>query len=162
MESVALLGVFIIIAVSGYFFMGKVDEFLNCIQDNTEKRKQTCCLRIAASDFYTAYSISNVLSDMQEEYPDLQCTLSVGQDNELLQCFDKNQADVIIVSSDIEYPRHPCKHIFLEAHPYKSNEQNVILTPLTTGTQQRKIFWQNSKSHSLVQEFVRQLCQTQV
>lgn len=161
MESVALLGIFIGIAILGYFFVGKVDKLLNCIQEDNEKRKQTYHLRIAASDFYAAYSISNILSDIQEEYPHLQCTLSVGQDDELLECFDKHKADVIVVSSDIEYPEHPYKQITLEAHPVQINGQGVTLTPLTAGVQQRKVFWQNSKSHPLVSEFVKQLCQTQ-
>lgn len=162
MESVALLGGFIVIAILGYFFVEKVGGSLNYIQEDNEKQKQTYCLRIAASDPYVACSISNVLSDMLEEYPDLQCTLSVGQDDELLQCFDKDEADVIIVSSDIGYPKHPYEQIFLEAHPFRSNEQAITFTPLTTSVQQQKIFWQNSKSHPLVPVFVRQLRQAQV
>lgn len=160
MESVVLLGCFIAIGVLGFFLMGKVDKFLGCVQEDKAKHKQTYSLRVAASDFYAAYSVSDLLSDMQEQYPDLQCTLSVGQDEELLQCFDRNGADVIIVSSDIEYPEHPYRYISLEVHPLRLNEGAVTLTPLTTDVQQRKIFWQNDKSHPLVPEFVRQLCRT--
>ncbi len=162
MESVTLLGVFIAIAIIGYLFTGKVDKFLSYIQEDNEKQKQIYNLRIAASDFCVAYSISDVLSDMRKEYPDLYCTLSVGKEDELLQFFENNKADVIIVSSDIEYPEYPFKNISIEVHPFKLDEQTVILTPLTTGIQKRKIFWQNSKSQPLVLELVKHLSQSQL
>lgn len=162
MESVALLGSFIVIAIIGYLFTGKVEKFLNCIQEDNEKQKQTYNLRIAVSDFYAAYPISNVLSNIRKEYPHLQCTISVGKEDELLQFFDKNKADVIIVSSDVEYSKYPFKDILIEVRPFTLDEQTVIFTPLTTGIQQRKIFWQNSKSHPLVSELVKQLSQSHV
>ena len=147
MESVFLLGCFIAIGIGGFFLMGKVDIFLNHIKyEDKENRKQTCSLRIAVSDFYTAYFISNSLSGMMEKYPDLQCTLWVGQEDELLHYFNKNEADVIVVSSNVEDSGHPSE----------------TLTPLTICTQQRKIFWQNDKSHPLVPEFVKQLCQVRL
>ncbi len=163
MESVFLLGCFIAIGIGGFFLMGKVDIFLNHIKyEDKENRKQTCSLRIAVSDFYTAYFISNSLSGMMEKYPDLQCTLWVGQEDELLHYFNKNEADVIVVSSNVEDSGHPSEYISLKVQPLKLNERAVTLTPLTICTQQRKIFWQNDKSHPLVPEFVKQLCQVRL
>lgn len=160
MESIALFGSFLVIAILGYFFMGKVDKFLDNIQENdNEKQMQTYYLRIAASDFYTVCSISNILSEMQKDYPGLQCTLLVGQDDEVLHCFDMDQADIIIVSSDAEYPRHPCSHIILETHPMKVNESSVTLVPINTDVQPRKMFWK-TKSHLLVPEFLKKIRKT--
>lgn len=102
MESVILLGCFIAIALGGFFLMGKIDKFTTHMQEDTKKRRQAYILQIATSDLYVAYYISDFLSDMLEQYPDLQYTLLVGQEEELLHYFDKNKTDVIIVSSNIE------------------------------------------------------------
>lgn len=162
MENAVLLGCFIVIALLGFFCMKKIDVFLYNMQKETEQRQQTYSLRVAISDLYPAYSVSNTLAEMQERYPDLRYTLSVGQDDELLQYFDENNTDVIIVSPDIDSSKYPCKCASFESCPLKLNECSITLVPISAEKQQRKIFWQNCKSHPLVPEFVNLLCQTSV
>ncbi|RHT55885.1 hypothetical protein DW757_11960 [Clostridium sp. AM29-11AC] len=132
------------------------------IQKDTEKHRQTYALRIAASDFYTAYFISNLLSEMLEQYPDLHYTLWIGQEEELLHYFETKKTDVMIVSSDTEYSGHPFRYISFEVSSLNLSSGGVILTPLTAYTQKRKIFWQNGSSHPLIAEFVRRFCQVHV
>lgn len=162
MESAILLGGFIAIVLVGFFFMGKIDRFADGIREANKRGKETYTLRIAVSDFYAAYAVSSLLSEMLEQYPYLQYTLWIGQEEELLHSFDKKQSDVIIMSSNIEYGKHSCRYISFEVHPYKLSKNNITLTPFTACAQQQKIFWQNERSHPLVPEFVGRLCQNQL
>lgn len=162
MESVILLIGFIVIVLGGFFFMGKIDRFSDSIREANKRGKETYTLRVAVSDFYAAYAASSLLSEMFEQYPHLQYTLWIGQEEELLHSFDKKQSDVIIISSSIEYCKHSCRYISFEVHPYKLSRNNITLTPLTSCTQQQKVFWQNERFHPLVPEFVGRLCQNQL
>lgn len=162
MESAALFGCFLVIAILGYFFVGKVDRFLNSIQKDEEGQKQIYHLKIVASDFYAASSISNILINLQKKYPDLYCTLLVGKEGELLHYFENTNADMLIVSSDISYPRYPSKNICIEVQPFKLEEKPVILAPLDADIQQRKIFWKNNDLYPFISEFINQLSQDHV
>lgn len=157
MESVILLSSFIVIALGGIFFMGKIDKFLDSIKE--ANKKETYILRIAVSDFYAAYAASSLLSEMLEQYPHLQYTLWIGQTEEVLHSFDKKKADVIIISSNTEYSKHSFRYISLGVRPFKISKNSITLTPLAVCTQQQKIFWQNDRFHPLVPEFIGRFCQ---
>lgn len=146
-------------AIFGYCIMSRLDLFLAEIRKETEYQKLPYSLKIATSSLYAVEPIEKILEDTQSKYPSVQCTLSVGQEQDVLQSFSSGNVDVVIVSSAAEISSpSPWEYITFYPQPLRIRGSDVLLQPISAAAQRQKVFWKQNLSHSPAEEFVHQLC----
>lgn len=161
MEDVVLLGGFAAIAIFGYYIMAKLDNFLDKVRQENEKRAQTTSLNIATSCINVIPTVSNILKEINHLYPYVHCNLSVGREQEVINSFDRGDADVVIISadSDVESERLArWKCITLNPQSFSIDNGIVDVKTVEKNPQHQKVLWQGSDNQSLVRHFIHQLC----
>ncbi len=159
MEALVLLGGFAAVAAAGYFIMAKIDCFLERVRRQNAERENMLPLHVATSCLHAIPSAAEILNDMGARYPNVQCSLSFGQEREVIRAFDAGDADVAIVSAQAESglpARWECvtvnpRSVFMaySGLPVKTLDQ----TP-----RHEKILWKHQAAPFLTAEFVQRFC----
>ena len=161
MEDFALLGGFAVIAIFGYYIMARFDHFLDQVRQEGEEQGQTICLNIATSCVDAIPTVSNVLQDINQLYPHVHCTLSIGHEREVVKSFDRGDVDVAIISADSNAENETLaqwKYITLNSQSFSIDRGIVEVRTTGKSPQQQKVLWKNSDSQPLVFVFIHHLC----
>lgn len=161
-EAVVLLGGFLAFAAFGYYAVSKLGDFLDQNQtdqdveyDQLEEQGE---LNIAAASPWAMQVGVNVLKDMKKEHPYLHCTLSMGEEPELLHALGAGDVDIVILYSKAERNKAVRqREVTLPAQPF-INEDGVKITPIHPAMQSQFVAWNNQDRRPFILEFVQKLC----
>lgn len=158
MKELILLGTFAAIAVFGYYIMSRLDDFLNAVQREHERQDETPHLSIATSNLDTVPEVLRILKDISGRYPEVQCSVSIGQEEEVVQAFHTGSADIAVLpaeaASDLQ-AQWEC--ISLSPQSLFLDDEMVEMKSIQKAPQLQKILWKNSTQLG-VSEFLSQLC----
>lgn len=159
MKELILLGGFAAIAIFGYYIMSRLDDFLSAVQKENEQQDETLYLSIATSSLDAVPEILRILKDMSGRYPNVQCRVSIGQEEKVVQAFQAGSADVAVLPaeavSDIQ-AQWEC--ISLKPQPLILDHGMVEMKSIQSEPHLQKIIWENNHDHFLVSEFLHQFC----
>lgn len=161
MEDAALLGVLVIIALLGFYIMMRLDRFLDKLQAEADGQDQKASFRIATSCLNAIPAISNALQDFRRQYPDIPCTISVGQERDVIESFNRGEADVAIVDakSDVEHETQAKWSCYtLNPQPFCMEAEKIELEILGHNPVIQKVLWQGYSGQSLAVNFMHHLC----
>lgn len=161
MEDFVLLGSFAAIAIFGYYIMAKLDAFLDKVQQENEEQEQTTCFNIATSCFSAIPTVSNIMKDVNDRYPDVHCNLSVGHEQEVIKSFDSGDVDVAIISADSKAENKTMaqwKCITLNPQSISVDNGIVEVKAVEKSLQHQKVLWKSSDNQPVVLNFIHQLC----
>ena len=159
MEAFILLGGFAAMVVFGYCIMSRLDNFLKAVQQENERRDEASCLHIATSSLDAVPEILRILKDMSGRYPDARCSISFGQESEVIQAVDTGAADAAILPADAASGiQAQWKCFALNRQPFSIGGGTVEIRSLQGSPRFQKILWKNTDPHALVSEFIQQLC----
>ena len=159
MEAFVLLGGFALFAVGGYYVMGKIDLFLERVRRQNLAQEKMLPLNVATSCIYAIPSITNVLNDIGARYPNMQCSLSFGHEQEVMKAFDVGEADVAIVSSQAESgapAQWEC--VIVNPRPIFMMDGGLPVKTFDQTPRYEKILWKNNDDLFFASEFVRRFC----
>ena len=161
-EGLILLGGFLAFAVFGYYVVSRLGDFLDQNQADSEEeydqQEEQEELNIAAASLCAMQVGSNVLKDMKEEHPNLHCTLSMGEESELLNALRAGNVDIVILYSKAERDKAVRqREIILRAQPF-INEDGIKITPIHPARLHQFVAWNNHDRRPFVTEFVQKLC----
>lgn len=160
-EGFVLLGGFLAFAAFSYYAVSKLGDFLDQNRVNREEeyvQEEQGELNIAAASLCAMQVGSKVLKDMKKEHPNLHCTLSMGEEPELLHALDAGNVDIVILYSKAEQNKAVRqKAVMLQAQPF-INEDGVEITPIHPSMQSQFVAWNNQDRRPFILEFVQKLC----
>ena len=159
MKELILLGGFAAIAVFGYYIMSRLDDFLNAVQKEIEQQEETPYLSIATSSLDAVPEVLHILEEISRRYPEVRCSISVGQEAEVVQALDAGSADVAVLPAEAAsgiQAQWEC--ISLDPQPLFLDHGMVEMKSIQKDPQLQKILWKSSNAHFLVSEFLTQLC----
>ena len=162
MEVLVLFGGFLAFAAFGYYAISKLEDFLNQNQVDRDKehgqQEEQGELNIAAASLCAMQVGSKVLKDMKKEHPNLHCTLSMGEEPELLHALGAGNVDIVILYSKAERDKAVLqREVMLRAQPF-INEDGVRITPIHPAMQSQFVAWNNQDRRPFIMEFVQKLC----
>ncbi len=161
-EDAVLLGVFAAIAVFGYFVMVRLDSFLDKAHDAGHARGKSRRLNIATSCPNAVPAIRNAAKDTLERFPDIQCSISLGQEREVLRAVGAGDADVAIVSAEAESRGlSESEPLALAAQSFFMDDGAVEIKAVEEGPRCQKALWRAGGEHALALQFIRQLYRQQ-
>lgn len=159
MKELILLGGFAAIAVFGYYIMSRLDGFLNAVQKETERQEKTPYLSIATSSLDAVPEVLHILEEISLRYPEVRCSISIGQAEEVVRALDAGSADVAVL------PAEAASSIQAQWECISLNPQSLFLDhgmvemkPMQKAPQLQKILWKNDHAQLWVSEFLSQLC----
>lgn len=159
MKELILLGGFAAIAVFGYYIMSRLDGFLNAVQKETERQEETPYLSIATSSLDAVPEVLHILEEISLRYPEVRCSISIGQAEEVVRALDAGSADVAVL------PAEAASGIQAQWECISLNPQSLFLDhgmvemePMQKAPQLQKILWKNDHAQLWVSEFLSQLC----
>lgn len=159
MKALILLGGLAAIAAFGYYIMSRLDGFLNAVEKETERQEEPAYLSVALSSLDAVPEVLHILEEISRRYPQVRCSISIGQEEEVVQALDAGRADVAVLpvgaAGDIQ-AQWEC--ISLNPHPLFLDHGMVEMKPMQEAPQPQKILWKNSPSHFWVSEFLCRLC----
>lgn len=97
MKELMLLGGLAAIAVFGYYIMSRLDGFLHAVQRETERQEEPPYLSIATSSLDAVPEVLHILEEISRRYPEVRCSISIGQEEEVVQALDAGRADVAVL-----------------------------------------------------------------
>lgn len=159
MKAFILLGGFAAMAVFGYFIMSGLDNFLNAVQKESAGQDERLRLRIATASLDAMPAVSRILKELRERYPSARCSISFGQESEVIRAVDTGVADVAILpaeAADNIQAQWMC--ISLDRQPFSLDDGTVEIRSIQERPQLQKILWKNADPHFLLSEFIQQLC----
>ncbi len=159
MEEFILLGGFAAIAVFGYYIMSRLDDFLNAVQKETERQEETPYLSIATSSLDAVPEVLHILEEISHRYPEVRCSISIGQEEEVVQALQAGSADVAVLPAEAAsgiQAQWEC--ISLDPQPLFLDHGMVEMKPIQKAPQLQKILWKNDHAHFWVSEFLYRLC----
>ena len=161
-EDAVLLGVFAAIAVFGYFVMVRLDAFLDKAHDAGRAREKGRRLNIATSCPNAVPAIRAAVKGTCERFPDMQCSISLGQEREVLRAVNTGDADVAIVSAGAESGGlSEGGPLALAAQSLFMDDGAVEIKAVEEGPQCQKALWRAGGEHALALQFIRQLYRQQ-
>ena len=99
-EGIVLLGGFLAVAAFCYYAVSKLGDFLDQNQADRDAAydqwEEQGDLNIAAANPWAMQAGSQVLKDMKREHPNLHCTLSMGEEPELLHALGAGDVDIVL------------------------------------------------------------------
>ena len=159
MEDLVLLGSFAAIVAFGYYIVSKLDLFMGKTLGEDEMRKERPCFHVVTSSLDAVPSVSTALRDISDRHPDVQCSVSVGQEQEVIESFDAGNADVAIVSADAKSRAlAQWKCVALSPKPFLVDDGMVAVKFYDNTPQYQKVLWKKDNPRALTLEFVQQLC----
>lgn len=161
-EELVLLGGFLAFAAFGYYAVSKLGDFLDQNQADQDaeydQQEEQGELNIAAASPWAMHVGANVLKDMKKEHPYLHCTLSMGEEPELLHALGAGDVDIVILYSKAEQNKAVRQRkVTLPAQPF-INEDGVKITPIHPAMQSQFVAWNNQDRRPFILEFVQKLC----
>ena len=161
-EGIVLFGGFLAFAAFGYYTISKLGDFLDQNQADREEEyiqpEEQGELNIAAASLCAMQVGSKVLKDMKKEHPNLHCTLSMGEEPELLYALGAGNVDIVILYSKAERNKAVRQRaVMLQAQPF-INEDGVEITPIHPAMQSQFVAWNNRDRRPFILEFVQKLC----
>lgn len=161
-EGLVLMGGFLAFAAFGYYAISKLGDFLDQSRaDGAEAYDPQPVqgeLNIAAASLCAMQVGSKVLKDMEKEHPNLHCTLSVGEEPELMHALGTGNVDIVILYS--KAGRNKAirqREVRLQAQPFR-NENGVEITPIHPAVQSQFVVWNHQDCRPFILEFVQKLC----
>ena len=159
MKELILLGGFAAIAIFGYYIMSRLDDFLNAVQKEAERQEETPYLSIATSSLDAVPEVLHILEEISLRYPEVRCSIAIGQAEEVVQALDAGSADVAVL------PAEAASSIQAQWECISLNPQSLFLDhgmvemkPIQKAPQLQKILWKNDHAHFWVSEFLYRLC----
>lgn len=161
-KELVLLGGWLAFAAFGYYAVSQLGDFLEQCQAEGEAAydlpEEQGDLNIAAASPWAMQAGSQVLKAMQREHPYLHCTLSMGEEPELLDALGTGDVDIVILySKAAQHKGVRQRKITLPARPFV-NEDGVKITPIHSATQSQFVAWNNRDRRPVILEFVEKLC----
>lgn len=159
MKEFILLGGFAAIAIFGYYIMSRLDDFLNAAQKENERQEETPYLSIATSSLDAVPEVLHILEEISRRYPEVRCSVSVGQEEEVVQALDAGRADVAVLPAEAAsgiQAQWEC--ISLDPQSLFLDHGMVEMKPIQKAPQLQKILWKNDHAQLWVSEFLSQLC----
>lgn len=161
-EGIVLLGGFLAFAAFGYCAISKLWDFLdhnNAYMDiGYDQQEEQGELNIAAASLCAMQMGSRVLKDMKKEHPNLHCTLSMGEEPELLHALGAGNVDIVILHSKAERNNAVRqREVMLRVQPFV-NEDGVKITPIHPAMESQFVAWNNQDRRPFIMEFVQKLC----
>lgn len=161
-KELVLLGGWLAFAAFGYYAVSRLGDFLDQNQAEREAAydplEEQGDLNIAAASPWAMQAGSQVLKDMQREHPHLHCTLSMGEEPELLDALGAGDVDIVILYSKAAQNRGVRQRkVILPARPF-INEDGVKITPIHPAMQSQFVAWNNQDRRPVILEFVQKLC----
>ena len=99
-----------------------------------------------------------MLKDMKQEHPNLHCTLSMGEEPELLHALGAGDVDIVILYFKAERNKAVRQRkVMLPTQPF-INEDGVKITPIHPAMQSQFVAWNNQDRRPFILEFVQKLC----
>lgn len=161
-EDAVLLGIFAAVAVFGYFVMVRLDAFLDTVHNADRTLQKSAHLNIATSCPDAVTAIRNAAKDTCEWFPDMQCSILLGQEREVLRAVDTGDADVAIVSAEAESgDLSEGKPIALAPRSLFLDDGTVEIKTVEKGPRCKKILWRAAGDHAAAVQFIRQLYRQQ-
>lgn len=158
MKELILLGGFAAIAVFGYYIMSRLDDFLNAVQKENERQDETSYFNVATSSLDAVPEVLRILEDINGRYPDVRCSVSIGQEEEVVRALHTGSADVAVL------PAEAMSDVQTQWECISLNPQSLFLDggmvemkSIQKSPHPQKILWKNN-AHFLVSEFLYQLC----
>lgn len=161
-EGLVLIGGFLAFAAFGYYAISKLGDFLNQNQADGAGvyalQEEQGELNIAAESLCAMQVGSEVLKDMEKAHPNLHCTLSVGEERELLHALGAGNVDIVILYSKADRNKAiRQREVRLQAQPFR-NENGVEITPIHPAMQSQFVVWNDQDCRPFILEFVQKLC----
>lgn len=161
-EGLILLGGFLAFAAFGYYAVSRLGDFLDQnqadSQEEFDQQGEQGELNIAAASLCAVQAGSEVLKDMNEEHPNLHCTLFMGEESALLHALGAGNVDIVILYSKAGQNKAVRqREIILRAQPF-INEDGVKITPIHPARLRQFVVWNNQDRRPFVAEFVQKLC----
>ena len=149
-------------AVYGYYAISRLGDFLDQKQADGEEgfvlQEEQGELNIAAASLCAMQMGSKVLKDMQREHPNLHCTLSMGEEPELLHALGEGDVDIVILYTRAGWNKAVRqREVMLRAQSF-INEDGVKITPIHPAIQSQFVAWKNQDRRPFIMEFVQKLC----
>ena len=149
MEDIIWLGSLFAMAVFGYYVMYRLGIFLEKTENQTQEKPQR--LHIAAS----APEDIPLLLNVAEKYPDMEYVLSVGQEEQIVNCLKAGNVDAAIVSAQAKSDSNmQCELLDLDPVPFTVCDSQREIFPVETCVQHRKIVWNTGVSLP----FIKDIC----
>ena len=159
MKELILLGGFAAIAIFGYYIMSRLDDFLNAVQKEAKRQEETPYLSIATSSLDAVPEVLHILEEISLRYPEVRCSIAIGQAEEVVRALDAGSADVAVL------PAEAASSIQAQWECISLNPQSLFLDhgmvemkPMQKAPQLQKILWKNDHAQLWVSEFLSQLC----
>lgn len=136
MKALLLLGGLAAIAAFGYYIMSRLDGFLNAVEKETERQEEPAYLSVALSSLDAVPEALHILEEISRRYPEVRCSLSIGQEEEVVQALNTGRADVEVLpagaAGDIQM-RWEC--ISLKPQPLFLDHGMVEMKPIQKAPQ---------------------------
>lgn len=159
MKELILLGGLAAIAAFGYYIMSRLDGFLNAVHKETERQEEPAYLSVALSSLDAVPEVLHILEEISRRYPEVRCSLSIGQAEEVVQALNTGSADVAVLpveaASGIQ-AQWEC--ISIDSQPLFLDHGMVEMKPIQKAPHLQKILWKNKNAQFWVSEFLSQLC----
>lgn len=140
------LGSLLAMAVFGYYVMRRLGGFLEETQKQNEAQEKTERLHIAAS----APEDIPMLLKAAEKHPDMEYVLSVGQEEQILNCLEEGNVDAAIVSAQTKSDSNmQCELLDFNPVPFTTGDPKRVIRPVETCVRHRKIVWNTGTSVSV-------------
>ena len=159
MQGLALLSGFAAVTVLGFFLMSKLDNWLAAPQNKEDAQNAVPHLKIAASQLDSVPVVSAILKELSRQYPDLHCTLVLGQEREITDALTRGSIDLAIVSEHIDAtPFVQYRDIILDPQPLCIAGGMVEMRTLNRSATHQRLLWKTSESRPYTLELICQLC----
>ena len=159
MKALILLGGLAAMAAFGYYIMSRLDGFLNAVEKETERQEEPAYLSVALSSLDAVPEVLHILEEISRRYPEVRCSISIGQAEEVVRALDAGSADVAVL------PAEAASSIQAQWECISLNPQSLFLDhgmvemkPMQKAPQLQKILWKNDHAQLWVSEFLSQLC----
>ena len=159
MKALILLGGLAAMAAFGYYIMSRLDGFLNAVEKETERQEEPAYLSVALSSLDAVPEVLHILEEISLRYPEVRCSISIGQAEEVVRALDAGSADVAVL------PAEAASSIQAQWECISLNPQSLFLDhgmvemkPMQKAPQLQKILWKNDHAQLWVSEFLSQLC----
>ena len=159
-DGFVLIGGFLAFAAFGYYAISKLEDFLKQIRvdGDYDQQEEQGELNIAAANLCAMQVGAIVLKDMKKEHPNLHCTLSVGEEPELLHALGAGNVDIVILYSKAARNKVVWqREVMLRAQPF-INEDGMGIRPIQPVLQSQFVAWNHQDRRPFILEFVEKLC----
>lgn len=160
MQDFVLLGAVAATFVFGWFLVKRLDGLLdaNCHAQELQLQSGENILRLGFGNPTIADSITGILEQYSELYPDISVRMFCGSEEELRKGLSSGKLDVIFLPESAGIPArtpYPSREIFLNHTPVMMKYGGLPIEPLASGYPLQRILWLEGSERSFVCCFVK-------